>query len=373
MAIEQTIQMLTPYVESVDVPYHLSSLFTVPQGGIHNKAKVRVHVRRSKRDIAFPMANGSTGYHENTRRGWSRKDLAPAVYKEAISITADELMGEETFGRNPFEDTNLITRAQEEVSIVAAELNELIRRGLELQASQILQTGVLTLVDDTGATVFSEDFAMKSTHKPNASVNWATTGSAVPLTDIGNSCDVIAQDGKRQPVACHMNAAEFMKMQATDSFKDAMSNQRRMYSGEIMRLNRDVNQPINPMPNGGNGGALFRGILEVKNYRLDLYVYDEMYNHPQTGTLTKYILDTKVIIESRGRMDATFGRINNFGTDGRARQYIQGRVANRTRMTDLTIVAWISPDGTTLHIGIGTRALLFPVAIDSFACLDTAP
>lgn len=373
MTISRTIQLLEPYVERASAPLHFSRLFTVPRNGIHNQATVRVPVRRGNRAIATPMNHESTGYHQNERTGWSRKDLTPAVYKEAFGIKADDLMGQEAFGQNPFENANLMARAEEEIGLVMADLQDMIRRGMELQASQIMQSGTLTLVNAAGNTVFSEDFAVKSTHFPNASTTWATTGSAVPLVDIKNLCDLIVQDGMAMPQRVHMNAVTFAQMQATDSFLASMNRDYRTYNGEIYRLNSGVASAYAMPGSQSPGGGLFRGQLEVANYLLDLYVYEGGYDHPNTGTYTKYLADYKCVVESGARMDATFGALNTFGTDGRANRFLtRGRVANRDNLMDLNIAAWITPDGDVFNVGLGTRALLYPVATDTFGCITTA-
>lgn len=372
MAVDKTIQMLEPYVEQVDAPNHLTSLFTIPRGGIHDAFKVKVDVRRTTRGVAFPMKDPSAGYHMNTRQGYSSKELEPAAYKEGFSISADELMGDRAFGLDPFKEPGLMARAQDEMSRVVPNLNDLIRRGMEIQASQIMQTCALSLVDNTNAVVFAEDFAPKATHFANASIAWTTTATAVPFTDIRNMCDLNMRDGKTPPKRLHLNSVTLAELKATAEFIAAMDVNYRTYSGELFRLNSGA-QPVHGMVGGGKGGAIFRGVLEVANYLLDLWVYDGEYDHPYTGAATKYIADHKVIIESGGRMDATFGRIHNFGTDGRGDRFItNGRMTNKDLLMDMSVVAWVEPNGSAFSVGIGTRALLFPVAVDTFACLTTS-
>lgn len=369
MTVSQTIQMLAPYVEVAPVRGHLSGLFTVPRGGRHNKAKVKVHVRRGNEAIAYPMNDKAGGWRWNERRGYSEKDVVPAKYKEAMSIGADEIMGDQSFGMNPYENTSLMARAQEEIGDVSDQLNGKLARALELQAAQILQTGALTLVDDAGATVFSENFAPKAAHLFNASTTWATTGSAVPLTDIATAGDLIKQHSKRMPLRAHMNSVTFAQMLATDSVKLALNNDYRIDNGQIQRLDRG-GQPVNPIV---IGAGIYQGTLRCRNYMIDIYTYDEGYDHPQTGTYTKYIADYKVIVESGGRLDATFGQLNTFGSEQRgARMLGAARFGNPLELSDFTLVAWVSDDGMNFNVGIGTRAILFPVAIDSFCCITSS-
>lgn len=370
MTVPNTVQLLSPFVQIADVREHFSSLFAVPPGGIHNKKKVEVHVRRTAENIAYPMRDPSAGWHYNERQGWSKKELEPAVYKEAFAIAADDLMGDQEFGMNPYENSALMARAQNEIGISTQTLRDIIRRGLELQAAQIMTTGALSLVDDSGAVVFAENFAPKATHFFNASTAWTTTATAVPITDIANGCDLNKRDGKRMSKRVHFNSVTFEEMRATDSFKAALDRDYKMDNGEVYRINSGA-QPV--YDRFREGGGIFRGVIQARNYVLDMYTYDEEYNHPQTGTITKYCPDHKAVIESGGRMDATFGRINNFGTDGRAQQYLaRGRMTNESRMVDLTIIAWVTDDGTVFNVGVGTRGLLFPVEIDSFCCITTS-
>lgn len=366
MAVKETIQLLEPYVEEAEEPLHLSSLFTVPRNGIHNKAKVEVHVRRMTKKVSFPMRDPSLGYRMNQRKGWSIKEVAPAVYKEGLSTSADELAQGRSFGMNPYENPSLMARLQEEISPVAIDLRSQIIRGIEIQASQIFQTGQLSLTDDEGNVVFSEDFAVKASHLPNASVPWTTTATAIPLTDVADGGDLIATDGKTMPKRVHMNSQCFEDMKNTDSFKAGIAKNQ---TGEIYRLHTDKD-PVYPRPKGG--GGIFKGVLEVRRYYLDLYVYDGSYDDPQTGVDTKYISDDSCIIEAGGRMDATFGKINKFATDPRAASMLRtGRLTNKGTLSDLSYNTWFNENFEVFNIGIGTRALLYPVATDTFVRIRT--
>ena len=369
MTVSKTIQMLAPFVQMVDVRNHFSGLFRVPAGGIHNKYKVKVDVRRSKEDVSFPVANKSTqGWHFNERKGFSSKELTPPTYKEAISISADDLMFDRAFGRDPYNEPGLMTRLQDDIGPLVSELQDMISRGLEIQASQIMTTGALAITDDAGTTVLSESFNKKSAHFPNASVDWDTTGSAVPLTDIAGVCDLIKQNGHRQAIRVHMSAATFQGMLATDSVKAALNNDYRIDNGSIYRINTGAQPAHGTLV----GGGIFRGILQCRQYVLDIYTYSEGYNNPQTGTWTAYLADDLCVVESGGRMDATFGALNTFGTNGNmlGRMRFGGGASNP--LTNFTVLQWKENDGTAIHTGVGTRGLLFPVEIDSFGCITTS-
>jgi hypothetical protein len=231
-----------------------------------------------------------------------------------------------------------------------------------------MTTGALAIPDDAGTTVLSESFNPKAAHFPNASVDWATTASAVPLTDIANLADLIKRNGHRQAIRVHMNGITFEQMKATDSVKAALDRDYRLDNGEIYRIDRAA-----PPAHGLLiGGGIFRGTLQCRQYVLDIYTYDEGYNHPQTGTWTYYLPNYLCVVESGGRMDATFGALNTFGTNGNrlGRMRFNGGASNP--LTDFTVMQWIDNDGGAIHTGVGTRGLLFPVEIDSFGCITTS-
>jgi len=358
-------RMLARYVDSAPAPGHLASKFKVGPLGIHSAAEVLWDVQRSNRKIAYPQANAGVGYHMNDRSGFSAKKTAPPVYMEGNALAASDLLGVRQFGQNPFADQNFMAAVNDIMSMNAAKITTMIQGSLELMASQILTTGAISLVNTANAVVFSEDFKMKETHRPVASVAWSTPATAKPVTEIANLCDVINRDGKSEPKTIEMNSSTFEEMIATTEFSDAASNQKYVFNGEV----------VMPENRPNLRGAKYRGRFRFRQWVLEMYTYDEEFEHPYQGTVTKYIPDGKYIIEAGERYDATFGGILKFGEDTQAMNYLGGaRLNSADLLQDLDFNAWISLDRTVINLGIGTRPLLIPVAIDTYGCgsADTA-
>lgn len=364
MAVTDTIQLLKPYIEQDEGPMLLSSFFTVPPGGIHNKTKVEFHVQRSSRKLAIPLRNTISGYRMNGLKGFTIKEIDPTVLKEGLAISADELMQGRDIGRTPYENPAVMVKIREKVEPTIVELQEMIKRTIELYASQIFQSATVSLSDEVGV-VFTENFAPKATHFPDASVAWTTSATAVPFTDIADLCDVIATDGKKEPMRNLCNSRCFDDMKNTKQFKDGASGN---YTGEIYKLHQD-REPIHPRL---KNGAVFKGVLEVRGHILDLYTYDGWYDHLTTGVATKYIADTKSIIEAGPRMDATFGKLNKFGIDQQAARLVRnGRMADPSKLADLSYNMWFSENYEVFNFGTGTRVALAPIAIDRFGAITT--
>jgi len=350
--------MLAAYDEELSAPLYLSSLFQSPPDNFHSAEEIEIDIRRGGEDVSVPMPNPAVGYRVNQFGGYTNKKLAPPSYKEEFAIKASSLVSGKQFGKDKYADPSFENAAAELTIRGMRIVEEKIRRGMELQASQILTTGALSLVDSAGTVVFAEDFKVKNTHFPNAGTAWSS--STTPITDILALCDVIRNDGKRDPVRMHIGEGSWEAALKISNFTDRLKDQ-------FLNLGSNV-----PMPNPGTNGGNLRGFLEVGSYRLAIYTYGGRYKHPQTGTITKYIPDDKVIIESGGRLDATFGDIPNFGTDGRALRFMPaGRFSAVDRGMDLNVNPWIDPDGEFLHVGVGSRILLIPTAIDTYGCLDT--
>jgi hypothetical protein len=126
----------------------------------------------------------------------------------------------------------------------------------------------------------------------------------------------------------------------------------------------------------GNGGN-FRGVVEIGNYRYDVWTYGGRFKDPQTGNKVQFISPEKVVVRaSGGRLDATFGAIPNIGSMLGAQATnllpeLPGRVSNANGGMDLFTNAWLSQDGEQLFGGVGARPLMIPTAIDTYGCLDT--
>jgi len=365
MSATETIQLVAPYVEEDEGPLALSSLFIVPQNGIHNKDKVEFHIRRTSRKVALPQRDPTTGYRMNGLKGFDIKTIKPTVYKEGLSVSADEVVAGRSLGKNPYESPAFMARVSEVVAPTITEMIAMIKRAIEIQASQIITLGTVTLTDGTG-TVYSEDFECLATHFPNAFTAWSTAETAVPFTDIANLCDVIERDGKRKVRRAICNSSCFDEMKATTQFKNGASGQ---YTGEIYKLDIEASRVY---PDLGNG-AIPQGVLRIRGgRRIDLYTYDEWYE-TDAGVKTDYVGDTKFILEASPRMDATFGAINKFGIDSEAAAVgrMVGRMAAKPKLIDLSYNMWFSPDREVFNFGVGTRPALAPITRDCFGCITT--
>lgn len=237
----------------------------------------------------------------------------------------------------------------------------MIRRSNELQCSQVLQSGIVNLKDETGAFAYSIDYKPKASHFPTVGTAWSTIATATPLLDLEALADQIRQDHLRAPDRLVFGATAWNNF-IRNATVQALLDNRRMELGGIAPEQRD-------------DGSKFMGFIEVGSYRMEMWTYPQYYEDVETETPTKYVEDDKVIMTTSGaRLQSAFGAIPRIvAPDSRVLPFLPPRISNGDGRIDMFTNAWVTPDGGQLMVGVGSRPLFIPVAIDSFGCLDTEP
>lgn len=357
-----TKRMLEFYNQMAEPTLFLSGMFQARPENVHTSEEVEIDIIRSDEDVAIVVQDLSTGYRMNSADLYTNKAFKPPIHKEAIPINSFDLI-KRMPGDTPFESpdfrANLILRMFQGMTKVERK----IRRAIELQASQVLQTGVVTLTDSNGVPLYTLSFDPKGTHFPVAGTPW-NVGGADPAADIKSLSEIVRNDGLSNPDQLIMGCDAFEAFIQNDDIQKRYDN-RRIDLGTI-----------SPMQMRGQGG-IFRGIAEIGNYRYDIWTYGGRYKDPQTGNKLQFLDPAKVIVrDSTARMDATFGAIPNIGAlvGSRSSQLLAelpGRFTNTQGGMDMFAHAWLSDDGQQIFGGVGSRPLMIPTAIDTYGCIDT--
>lgn len=365
MSGTRTAKLLSAYIEQAWLPTgFFSGMFLVRPGNIYDTEEVEIDIQRSGEDVAVVVHDMSAGYRMNSVELFTNKSFKPPVYKEAITINSFSLIKRQP-GENPFSDANFRGKLVNQFFKGMVKIDEKIRRAIELQAAQVLQTGKLVLTDLSGAAAYELDFKPKATHFVTASVAWDQAGSD-KLGDLKNLCDVIRTDGK---------ARADQVIFGSDAFQEFLNDDEVYKLFESRRIDRGT---ISMSPNRGQDSAQYRGVINIGSYLLDVWTYDNTYKDPVTGVATEYLDPAKVIVRaSSGRLDATYGLIPNIGealgVGPRAQMLpeLPARLTGVAEGIDFHTNVWLDERGEALFGGLGTRPLMIPTAIDTFACLDT--
>lgn len=358
MSNEITKRLIRSYLQEAMPTMFFSGFFQSPDINFHTSEEVEVDIERQDEDVAIVIQDLSTGARYNADDFFTNKKFKPPVFKEAAAINAFDLIKRET-GQNPFQDPNFQANAIARAYRVFRKLEKKIRRAVELMASQVIQTGTLTLTDNDGNPLYVLDFKPKATHFPTASVAWGTAG-ADPLKDLEQLGDVIRADGLVDPDTLIFDAESF-DLFLSDEKVAARFDNRRYEMGRVT-------------PQMRGQGATYQGSIMIGNYRYEMWTYSGRYKDQVTKVSTPYTQKGKVsMLSSTGtRLDLTFGAIPMIvAPEQRVLPYLPSRISDGGSGFDLTTNAWVTADGEQLHVSAGTRPLTIPTAIDTFGCLDT--
>lgn len=362
MSDKTTIRMIPAYIQMAMPTMFLSGFFQSPPQNFHTSEEVEIDIVRSDEDISIAIQDLSTGYRYNSDDLYTNKGFKPPIHKEAIPINSFDLI-KRMPGMNPFESPDFRANAILRLFNGMTKVERKIRRAIELQASQVLQTGIVTLTDSNGVAVYTIDYKPKATHFPTAGTAWDQAGSD-KIGDLNSLAEVIRNDGLSNPDELTFGVDAFEQFIKDEEVQKRYDN-RRIDQGRI-----------SPMEMRGQGGN-YRGVVEIGNYRFDIWTYGGRYKDPQTGNKIQYVDPAKVIMrDSTARLDATFGAIPNIGallgeTGNNLLPELPDRIENIEGGMDFFVNAWLSPDGEQLFGGVGSRPLMIPTAIDTYGCLDT--
>lgn len=356
MVSNATVHFLEMYRdEATPVPF-LTSFFRAPPKNFYTSEKVTLDLIRDTEEIAIVLQDLSAGTRENELTLYQNKGFTPPIVDESATLTAWDMIKRQP-GQDVFVDPDYMENATEQAFNVMRKLEMKIRRLVELQCAQVLQTGKLNLTDKAGRPLYVLDYGPRTTHFPTAGANWGG-GSATPLTDIGTLGEAVRRDGRDVP-----NRLVFGKRAWRDFFADA----------GVQKLFDVRRYDIGTLAPKRQGGASFKGTVTIDNYDYELWVYDGTYVDPQTGNVLNYVSqDSVIMLSENSRLDLTFGAIPMFARPANpALQFLPPRISDGGVMMDLTTNAWVTPDGKHLKMSVGTRPLAIPTAIDTYGCLTT--
>ncbi len=362
MSGSTTRSMISVYIQQAAPTLFLSGLFQSPPQNFHTTEEVEIDIVRSDEDIAIVVQDLSTGSRMNSEDLYTNKSFKPPIFDESFPVNSWDLI-KRSPGENPFQQpdfrANVITRLFNGMT----KIERKIRRAAELQASQVLQTGIVTLTDSAGTALYTLDYKPKSSHFPTAGNAWGG-GSDTPLDDISALAEIIRNDGLEDPDQLIMGV---------DAFTAFIANSDVQAHFDIRRIDQGT---ISGREMRGNGGS-FRGIVIIGNYTYDVWTYGGRFKDPQTGNKLQFLDPSKVIVRSStGRLDATFGAVPNIGallgaTAGNLLPELPGRISNVDGGMDMSVKSWLSQDGAQLFGGVAARPLYIPTAIDTYGCLET--
>ena len=361
MSDSVTKKMLEAYYQEGQPTLFLSSLFRSPPMNFYNSEEVEIDVERCEEDVAVALHDMSEGHRYNSTDLYTNKSFKPPVFKEAVPINSWDLV-KRMPGKDPFADIDYQANLMLKVFSGVRKVESKIKRVMELQAAQALQTGVISLYNGS-KEVYQLDFKMKASHLPSASTAWDQASPAI-VQDLLSLADEIRKDGLSDPDQL------FFGTQAWEYFVTDESIQKR-FDMRRADLGQIASNPVD------GKGASYRGTVAIGSMMFDCFTYGAMYVDPMDGVKKHYLDSKKVVMRaSSGRLDATFGAVPNIGEilgEGSAKLLpaLPSRMSKDFGGSDMFLSAWLSETHDQLFAGVASRPLMIPTAIDTIGCLDT--
>jgi hypothetical protein len=358
MSDTSTTQLIDMYLEEASAPMFLSGFFRSPPQNFHTTEDVEMDIQRDDESVAIVVTDLSVGPRRSENTLYTNKKFTPPIFDEEGAVSSFDMIKRQP-GQNPFASPDYAANATRMAFALYRKLELRIRRAVELMASQVLQTGKLTLINSAGLPLYALDFQPKTTHMVTTSTTWAVDGTTGdPLADLTALAGVVRRDGKMEPKKLTFGESAFQRFLANAKVQKAL-DVRRMETAAIAPVSRGQ-------------GATFQGWVWIGHYRFELWTYDGFYKHQQTGVLTQFIDPDNVVMTCDGaRLDLTFGAIPMIvAPDQRALPFLPPRISSAGGGIDLTTNAWVTPDGKHVMVSAGTRPLTIPTAIDTFARLN---
>jgi hypothetical protein len=338
----------------------LSSFFKVNSESFTDAEKIEIDLVRSGEEVAPVVRNLSTGAITIVEDTFDTADVPFPVYALDRPVDVSQLMIRQP-GESAYigEKGDWLGRMARILVSSFTKMTNMIKRSIELQASQVLQTGKINLTDENGKVTFELDLKVKPSHLPTVTVSWEDE-DADPVGDITALSDVIRADG----------LVDVKNLVMDDrSLENFLKNE---------RVQRDLKQDglrlgaLNPRIVGK--GAKYYGYIHVGSNLFDIWVYSATYNPFGSKESKKFLNENTVLflpdfddLDFRRifggiatvRPDATFDQL--FGA---SKVTIEGEYDFRPR------VYWDAKGNT--YVGeIKSRPLCLPVSLDRFGCLKT--
>jgi hypothetical protein len=359
----RTTQMLRLYrqVPNIDKNMALTSFFTTTGEDITNADTVEIDIERTDEHVAPVLKDISTGSYIVSQDIYTGKNFKPPAYSLKTPFNAYDLFNVDA-GMTEYENEDFQTKLRTRTLKSWVKLTNMIKRGIEIQASQILQSGTVDLPGKDGVTgVYQLDFKPKTTHFPTVSTAWSNAAADI-IGDLDSLGDVIRDDGLVDPEHVIMDALSWRNFIKNTEVLNLI-DKRNIYD---VAVESDLK----------SNGLKSRGFLKIGQYEYQLWTYNGKYKDPATGNKLGYMQDNKVIMTA-SLSDLDFRKVfagvpTIIDSDPRFSPFMPSRVVVPGAFSFKPRV-YIDENEETLFTEVKSRPLLIPTSIDRYGCLTTTP
>ena len=342
--------MLEAYEEGVSSDpeqYFLSNLFR--EEVISPVDEIELDVIRGSRVIAADVTRGGGVGNTNYVNQYTNKSYKVPLYWEQTPITAS-MLNKRVPGMDAFRSPSMSEAAKIGYHVGRAQSEQVkkIKRAIELQAAQALQTGIVTLKNADNI-----DFHKDATLNNVPGVKW-DNANGLPIDDIEALAVEIFQKGKIKPNTAifSQNAwVAFRKNTSVQSFFD-----KRFIEPGILRPEETVL------------GATLQGRISIGDFMLNLYTYNGFYEN-SSGTNVSYMnTETVIVMNSLAQLAKGYG-----ATEVLVESREDYRNLGLPELPEFVAGAYVpfyyTMYPSTMYAGVQSAPIVIPKAIDTIGTI----
>lgn len=267
-----TDSMISVFREKIPVMSFLRSFFNVRTT---MTKYVSIEVQRGTETVAVDVIRGANGNRNKTTLS-SLKTFLPPYFDEYFNANELDVYDLAIGATSPSMMAQLATESAMELS----KLRDKIERAVELQCSQVLETGIITLVNGDNI-----DFKRKAASLVDLGAgNYWTTGTNSPYTTLENGAKFLRETGKSM-------GSNFNVILGGEALTAFLENDIVQARADIKNFGLDsISSPIKNVPGGS-----YHGRVSAGSYTFDLWTYPEVYEDAN-GDIQQYWNPKKICI-----------------------------------------------------------------------------
>tara|TARA_R110002167_G_scaffold24774_7_gene86677 strand:- start:401 stop:1567 length:1167 start_codon:yes stop_codon:yes gene_type:complete len=270
-----TSNLIGVYKEKVSVSGFLSSFFTKKESFTKY---LNIAVSRGLESVAVDVNRYSDG-NRNTFSVETQKEFLPPFYDEYLTANEHKLY-DTVIAMLANGDTTFFAQMTQELAENVMKLQQKIERAIEIQCSQIFETGVITLLNGDDI-----DFKRKAASIVAYNVaNDFSVGTVSPYKVLEAGCDFIRTKGK-------VGTGTFNAILGSEALTALLENTIVQNRNDI----KDFSLDMISEPQRNSEGAALHGVLSCGSYKVRLWTYPQNYDNA-SAVSTPYINPKKVVL-----------------------------------------------------------------------------
>jgi hypothetical protein len=304
---------------------------------------VSIEVQRLGERIAADVLRGTEGNRNTFSRNTS-KTFEPPFFREYFDITEldlyDLVLGNQMGANpNPALFAQLVTTVADKLGV----LTDKIERAYELQCSQVLVDGIVTINNGTNI-----DFKRKAASKvdlASAGGYWSTTSTDV-FAQLAAGCEFIRTVGRTGDSIYNLIMGE-------NAYAALLKNT--VFLGRQDLVNMNLDAVTAPQRNAL--GAAYHGSISAGAYTIRLWTYPQVYDSNATPSVTtKYVPENKIILVPSA---------TNFILAHAAVPQLVGEPGQMPRQGEYVFGDYVDQRKATHEFDVMSAGVPIPVAVDT--------